>query len=70
MGDLLFSLVNLCRFLHVDAETALRSTLKKFTDRFSHIKEELPKVGKTLAKGSLTEMDKLWEGTKPKKEQT
>lgn len=70
MGDLLFSLVNLCRFLHVDAETALRSTLKKFTDRFSHIEEELLKTGKTPAEASLAEMNKLWEETKPKKEQT
>jgi len=57
-----FPWFNLCRFLHVDAETVLhRSTLKKFTDRFSHIKEELLKVRKTSAEASLTEMDKLWE---------
>ena len=70
MGDLLFSLANLCRFLHVDAETALRKALKKFTNRFSHIEEELLKAGKTPAEASLAEMDKLWEEAKLKKEQT
>lgn len=67
MGDLLFSLVNLCRFLNVDAETTLRSALKKFTDRFSHIEEELLKAGKTPAEASLVEMDKLWDESKLKK---
>jgi tetrapyrrole methylase family protein/MazG family protein len=67
MGDLLFSLVNLCRFLNVDAETTLRTTLKKFTDRFSHIEEELMKVGKTPAEASLAEMDRLWEEAKLKR---
>lgn len=68
MGDLLFSLVNLCRFLNLDAESALRGTLKKFTDRFSHIEKELLKAGKTPDEASLAEMDKLWEEAKLKRE--
>jgi tetrapyrrole methylase family protein/MazG family protein len=69
MGDLLFSLVNLCRFLDVDAEAALRRALKKFADRFAYIERELLKAGKTPAEASLVEMDKLWEEAKLKKEQ-
>jgi tetrapyrrole methylase family protein / MazG family protein len=66
MGDMFLSLVNLCRFLNVDAETALRKTLNKFTARFSYIEEELQKIGKTPAEASLAEMDRLWEEAKLK----
>ncbi|MEI7671861.1 MAG: nucleotidyltransferase domain-containing protein [Deltaproteobacteria bacterium] len=40
-GDLLFTPLSLCRFSRVDSETALRSSLRKFIDRFSHIEREL-----------------------------
>jgi tetrapyrrole methylase family protein/MazG family protein len=67
MGDALFSLVNLCRFLNVDAETSLRGALNKFVRRFSHIEEELRKQGKTTAEATLGDMDKLWEEAKLRK---
>jgi tetrapyrrole methylase family protein/MazG family protein len=63
-GDLLFTLVNLCRFAQVDAETALRSSLRKFIDRFSHIERELAARGKTPKSASPTEMDRIWEEAK------
>jgi len=63
-GDLLFTLVNLCRFAKVDAETALRSSLRKFTSRFSHIERELTARGKTPKDSSLAEMDRIWEESK------
>jgi tetrapyrrole methylase family protein/MazG family protein len=63
-GDLLFTLVNLCRFARVDAETALRSSLRKFTDRFSHIERELASRGKTPEDSCLAEMDRIWEEAK------
>jgi len=63
-GDLLFTLVNLCRFARVDAEAALRSSLRKFTDRFSHIERELAAQGKTPKDSSLAEMDRIWEEAK------
>lgn len=63
-GDLLFTLVNLCRFAKVDAETALRSSLRKFTGRFSRIERELAARGKTPADSSLAEMDRIWEESK------
>lgn len=70
MGDVLFSLVNLCRFLNVDAEASLRGALNKFVRRFSHIEKELWKEGKTPAEATLADMDRLWEEAKLRKEQT
>ncbi len=66
-GDLLFTLVNLCRFVEVDAETALRSSLRKFIDRFSHIERELAARGKTPKGSSPAEMDRIWEEAKKNK---
>lgn len=63
-GDLLFTLVNLCRFVRVDAEEALRSSLRKFTGRFSHIERELAARGKTPKDSSQAEMDRIWEEAK------
>jgi len=67
-GDLLFTLVNLCRFSRVDAETALRSSLRKFINRFSHIERELAARGKTPKGSSQAEMDRIWEEAKKNKE--
>ena len=63
-GDLLFTLVNLCRFVRVDAEAALRSSLQKFTDRFSDIERELAAQGKTPRNSSPAEMNRIWDKTK------
>jgi tetrapyrrole methylase family protein/MazG family protein len=63
-GDLLFTAVNLCRFAPVDAEAALRGSLRKFSKRFSHIERELAARGKTPAASSLDEMDGLWNQAK------
>jgi MazG family protein len=64
MGDLLFSLVNLCRFLDVDAEASLRGASHKFVQRFAYIEEALLKLGKNPATTTLAEMDRLWEEAK------
>ncbi|MBU0651264.1 MAG: nucleoside triphosphate pyrophosphohydrolase [Proteobacteria bacterium] len=63
-GDLLFTLVNLCRFAKVDAETALRSSMRKFINRFSHIERELAARGKAPKGSSPAEMDRIWEEAK------
>ena len=63
-GDLLLTLVNLCRFSQVDAETALRSSLRKFIDRFSHIERELTARGKTPKSSSPAEMNRIWDEAK------
>ncbi len=64
MGDVFFSLVNLARFLQVDAENALERTNKKFIDRFTKMEKEALKDGKYLYDLSLEEMDGLWNRIK------
>jgi XTP/dITP diphosphohydrolase len=63
-GDLLFSVVNLSRFLKVDAEEALRHTVEKFTRRFGTVEAELRKRGKSPEETTLGEMDRLWNEAK------
>lgn len=64
IGDVLFAVVNLARFLDIPAEDALRKTNQKFTNRFAKIEEELKKRGKTLEESSLEEMDEIWNSVK------
>jgi MazG family protein len=64
VGDLLFTLVNLCRFVEVDAESALRASLGKFTKRFAFIEQALAQRGKTPSESTLAEMDGLWNESK------
>lgn len=64
LGDLLFSIVNYSRFLHIDAENALERTNKKFIYRFKRMEEEAKKSGASLADMSLPEMDALWNKIK------
>jgi tetrapyrrole methylase family protein/MazG family protein len=67
LGDLLFVLTNIARFLHINPEEALRRTLEKFTMRFQYIETSLRKKGKSLHQSNLIEMDRLWEEAKKKK---
>ena len=64
LGDLLFSLVNLARFLDLEAEEVLARTIDRFTRRFHHIQTKLNEAGKSFDRSSLEEMDKLWEEAK------
>lgn len=64
MGDLLFSLVNLCRFLDLQAEVALNQTVDRFLRRLAHIETRIRQQRKSLAEVSLEEMDSLWEEAK------
>ncbi len=64
MGDLLFSLVNLSRFLDLEAEAALGEGIERFLKRFNHIETRLRERGKSPAESSLEEMDALWEEAK------
>ena len=64
LGDLLFAVANLARFVSVCPEDALRKTIEKFRRRFQYIESELPKRGKKLGEASLEEMDALWEEVK------
>lgn len=64
LGDLLFAIANLARFVSVCPEDALRKTIDKFQRRFRYIEQELPKRGKKLGEATLEEMDALWEEVK------
>lgn len=64
LGDLLFSMVNLCRHAGVDPDRALRGSIRKFEDRFSFIIEHLARENKTLESATMDDMDRLWELSK------
>ena len=64
LGDLLFAVANLARFVSLCPEDALRKTIDKFQRRFQYIERELPKRGMKLGEASLEEMDKLWDEVK------
>ena len=66
IGDLLFVLVNLARFLKIDPEDALRRTIEKFISRFHYIEISLRKRGKSIDQSNRSEMDFLWEEAKGK----
>lgn len=63
-GDLLFSLINLSRFLHINPENALEQTNKKFIKRFQFIEEQARASNRTLSEMTLEEMDELWKVAK------
>jgi len=64
MGDLLFAVVNICRFLEIDPEVALNKTNSKFVTRFDFVEKKLKEQGKAPEQSNLAEMDKLWEQSK------
>ena len=64
MGDVLFSMVNLSRFLKVDADAALERTNKKFMDRFIRMEAAATSSNRALHDMSLGEMDALWNEIK------
>lgn len=63
-GDLVFSLINYARFLHVDAENALERTNKKFIHRFTQMEQQALASGNNLEKMTLEEMDAIWNSIK------
>ena len=64
MGDLLFVLVNLARFVKVDPEQALRRTNAKFRRRFAYIEQKLAERGRKLEDSNIGEMEALWQEAK------
>jgi tetrapyrrole methylase family protein / MazG family protein len=64
MGDLLFVLVNLARFVKVDPEQALRRTNTKFRERFGYIERRLAERGKKPEQSTIEEMEALWQEAK------
>jgi tetrapyrrole methylase family protein/MazG family protein len=64
LGDLLFSVVNLCRFLGAEPSTALRRTNSKFTERFKYVEKRMKETGQEMKKGKLDIMDEYWNEAK------
>ena len=64
LGDLLFALVNYCRFRGISAEDALRKTSGKFISRFQYIESELEKADIKPADATLEQMEALWQAAK------
>ncbi|MBW2040044.1 MAG: nucleoside triphosphate pyrophosphohydrolase [Deltaproteobacteria bacterium] len=63
-GDVLFTMVNLARFINVDPEDSLRKATDRFAKRFKYIEKRLKEEGKGPHEVSLPEMDALWEESK------
>ena len=64
LGDLLFSAVNVSRFVKVDAEEALTRAADKFTARFTKVEQMAEARGIDMKEASIEELDKLWEEAK------
>ncbi|MDK2820638.1 MAG: tetrapyrrole methylase family protein / MazG family protein [Clostridia bacterium] len=63
-GDFLFSIVNVARWVGIEPEMALNTTIEKFIKRFNYIEKEVRKDGKNIDDLSLEEMNFLWEKAK------
>jgi tetrapyrrole methylase family protein/MazG family protein len=64
IGDILFSIVNLSRFLNVEPEEALRKTTAKFIRRFKLMEAEIAARGKEITDYDLAALDEVWEAVK------
>ena len=64
VGDMLFVLVNIARFLSLDPESALRKTNRKFRKRFGWIEERLSQAGKKPEQAGIEELESLWQQAK------
>lgn len=64
MGDLLFAVVNLSRFLRVDPEAHLRIATEKFRGRFDRVAAMLREQGRSVEEAGLPELDRLWDAVK------
>ena len=65
-GDLLFSVVNVVRFLKLDPEIALKKANRKFIERFRDMETDAASAGKKLADMNAGELDELWNSAKLK----
>ena len=63
-GDLMFSIVNLSRFLKINAENSLTNATNKFINRFVSIELLAARENKRLSDLSIDEMNELWERVK------
>lgn len=64
LGDVLFALANLARFIRTPPEDALRQANRRFTQRFHHIEQRLREAGIPFGEASLEQMDRYWDEAK------
>ena len=69
LGDIFFVLVNISRFVGVNAEDALRKTISKFISRFRYIEMKAADEGRTLSDMTIEEMDAFWDQAKKREKQ-
>jgi MazG family protein len=70
LGDLLFVLVNLARFLDIDPEVALKRTNRKFKSRFQDMERAAESAGTTLSALSKDDLEDLWNAAKSRTQPT
>ena len=70
LGDLLFTLVNIARFLDVESEEVLAQTIDRFSRRFHHIETKLRQANRGFDQSSIEEMDRFWDEAKKLEAQT
>jgi tetrapyrrole methylase family protein/MazG family protein len=66
IGDLLFSVVNISRFLRIDPMVALHRCVGKFISRFKHVEKAMADEGRTMSRETFERMDELWDEAKAK----
>ncbi len=64
LGDLLFSVINLCRFLNVEPSVALRRTNSKFVERFKYVEKKMKESNQEMKKENINLMDTFWNEAK------
>ena len=64
LGDLLFTIINLSRFMNVSSENALRKSNKKFINRFKLLEKKVKSLDKKVNDLSIDELDQIWEEVK------
>jgi nucleoside triphosphate diphosphatase len=64
VGDLMFSVANLARYIHSDPESCLRRANQKFTRRFQSLEREVTRRGKKMRECSPEELESIWAEVK------
>jgi XTP/dITP diphosphohydrolase len=64
IGDLLFSIINAARLYHIEPETALERTNRKFMKRFKYLEKKAMEMDRSLKDMSLEEMEAIWQEAK------
>ena len=64
LGDILFAIVNLCKFLNISAETSLAKANMRFIDRFNYIEKKIVELNKNFEDFNIEELEQMWQEAK------